>query len=172
MCSGIDWPSWNSQIRNFSYEKVTNSDVIHLAISDQSLVFLTRKTQYYRNGPRMIETRQFKHYMYNRGKFLSDLNQLPWANMWCEWREMFLGCVDKHAPVKLKRICKKQCPWITRELLCKIRKWKLLKKIILSNYQYLATWDQFKLARNQGNNPIKLAKKIMLCYWQSESQQK
>ena len=73
---------------------------------------------------------------------------------------MFLGCVDTHAPLKLKRICKKQCPWITSELLCKIRKRELLKKKVnLSNY--LATWDQFKLARNQGNNPIKLAKK---CY--------
>ena len=65
--------------------------------------FLPRKTQYCRIGPRVIETRQFKHF--NRGKFLSDLNQLPWANvdlysdpneMWRVWKEMFLGCVDKH----------------------------------------------------------------------------
>ena len=58
---------------------ITNSDVIHLGISDHSLVFLSRKTQYCRIGPRVIETRQFKHF--NRGKFLSDLNQLPWANV-------------------------------------------------------------------------------------------
>ena len=112
-----------------SPEKVTNSGVIHLGISDHSLVFLSRKTQYCRIGPRVIETRQFKHF--NRGKFLSDLNQLPWANvdlysdpneMWRVWKEMFLGCVDKHAPLKSKRIRNKRSPWITRELLSKIRK--------------------------------------------------
>ena len=62
-----------------SPEKVTNSGVIHLGISDHSLVFLSRKTEYCRIGPRVIETRQFKHF--NRGKFLSDRNQLPWANV-------------------------------------------------------------------------------------------
>ena len=148
-----------------SLEKVTNSGVIHLGISDHSLVFLTRKTHYHRNGPRVIETRQFKHF--NRGKFLSDLNQLPWANvdlysdpndMWREWKEMFLGCVDKHAPLKLKRIRKKRSPWITRELLCKIRKRDFLKKKAISSNNS-ATWDQFKRARNQANNAIKLAKK-------------
>ena len=80
-----------------SLEKVTNSGVVHLGISDHPLVFLTRKSRHYRNGPRVIETRQFKHF--NREKFLSDLNQLPWANvdlhsntndMWREWKEMFL----------------------------------------------------------------------------------
>ena len=56
-----------------SQEKVTDSGVIHLGISDHSLVFLTRKAQYYRNGPRVIETRHFKHF--DKGKFLSDLNR-------------------------------------------------------------------------------------------------
>jgi len=45
-----------------SLEKVRNSGVVHLGISDHSLVFLTRKTQHHRNGPRVIETRQFKHF--------------------------------------------------------------------------------------------------------------
>ena len=85
-----------------SREKVTNSGVIQLGISDHSLVFLTRKGQCYRNGPRVIETRHFKHF--DKGKFVRDLSQLSWANvdlysdpnnMWCEWKEMFLGCVDK-----------------------------------------------------------------------------
>ena len=53
--------------------------MIHLGISDHSLVFLTRKAQYYRNGPRVIETRHFKNF--DKGKFLSDLNQLSWANV-------------------------------------------------------------------------------------------
>ena len=114
----------------------------------------------------MIETRQFKHL--NRGKFLSDLNQLPWANVdlysdpnekWRVRKEMFLGCVDKHAPLKSKRIRKKRSPWITRELLTKIRKRYFLKKKAISSNNP-AIWDQFRRARNQANNAIKLAKKL------------
>ena len=105
---------------------------------------------------------------FNRGKFLSDLNQLPWANvdlysdpneMWHVWKEMFLGFVDKHAPLKSKRIRKKRSPWITRELLSKIRKRDFLKKKAISSNNP-AIWDQFRCARNQANNAIKLAKKL------------
>ena len=111
----------------------------------------------------MIETRQFKHF--NREKFLNDLNQLSWANvdlhsnpndMWREWKEMFLGCVDEHAPLKLKRIRKKRSPWMTNELLCKFRKRDFLKKKAISSNNS-ATWDLLKRARNHANNTIKLA---------------
>ena len=71
---------------------------------------------------------------------------------------MFLGCVDKHAPLKFKRVRKKRSPWITSELLCKTRKQDLIKKRAISS-DNLATWDQFKRARNQANDTVKLAKK-------------
>ena len=111
---------------------LTNSQRrLQTGINDFSLFFWPRKTQYCSIGPRVIETRQFNHF--NRGKFLIDLKQLPWANvdlysdlneMWRVWKEMFLGCVDKHTLLKSKRIensRKKQALCITRELLSKIR---------------------------------------------------
>lgn len=130
------------------------------------LFFLSRKTHYCRIGPRVIETRQFKHF--NKENFLIELNQLPWDDvdlfsdpneMWRVWKEMFLCCVDKHAPRKLKRIRKKRSPWITKELLIKIRKRDFLKKKAISSNKP-ALWDQFRRARNQANNAIKLAKKL------------
>ena len=69
-----------------------------------------------------------------------------------------LGSVDKHAQLKLKRNRKKRSPWITNELLCKIRKRDFLKKKAISSNNS-ATWDQFKRARNQANNAVKFAKK-------------
>ena len=39
--------------------KVTNSGVIHLGMSDRSLMFLTLKIHHDRNCPRTIEMRQF-----------------------------------------------------------------------------------------------------------------
>ena len=132
-----------------SPEKVSNSGVIHLGISDHSLVFMTRKVHHDRFCPRTIEMRQFKHFQKN--KFLNDLEQMPWSNvdlcsdpndMWHEWKQMFVSCMDKHAPRKLKRISKKRAPWITKGLLNKIHR-----------------REQFKCARNQANNAIKQAKK-------------
>ena len=92
-----------------SPEEVTKSGVIHLAISDHSIVFFfTRRAHYDRNDHRTIETRQVKHF--DSDKFLRDLNQTQWANvdlyfgpkdMWQEsWKELFLSC----APLKLKRV--------------------------------------------------------------------
>ena len=62
-----------------SPEKVSNSGVIHLEISDQSLVFMTRQIHHDRNCPRTIEMRQFKHFQKN--KFLSDLGKLCHGRM-------------------------------------------------------------------------------------------
>ena len=83
--------------------------------------------------------------------------------MWRDWKEMFLGCVNDHAPLKLKRITKKRSLWIIRELLCKIRKLDFLKKKVISSNNS-ASWDQFKHARNQANNAIKHAKKRYVTY--------
>ena len=136
---------------------ITNSPerVIHVGISDHSLVFLTRKAHCDRNGPRSVETRQFKHF--DRNKFLSDHNQMPWANvhsdpndMRREWKEMFLSCVDNHAPLKSKRVRRMQCPWITGELRCKTRRRDFLKKKAVFSSDS-AAWDQYKRAINQGD---------------------
>ena len=148
-----------------SPEKVSNSGVIHLGISDHSLVFMTRKVHHDRFCPRTIEMRQFKHFQKN--KFLSDLEQMPWSNvdlcsdpndMWHEWKQMFVSCMDKHAPRKLKRISKKRAPWITKGLLNKMHRRDLIKKKAISSNDH-DMWEQFKCARNQANNAIKQAKK-------------
>jgi len=71
--------------------------------------------------------RQFKH--------LIDLVQMPWSDvdlcsdpndMWQEWKQILVICMDKHAPRKLKRISKKQAPWITKALLHKMRRRDLI----------------------------------------------
>ena len=51
---------------------------------------------------------------------------MPWSNvdlcsdpndMWQEWKQMPVSCMDKQAPRKLKRMSKQRAPWITRGLL-------------------------------------------------------
>ena len=71
---------------------------------------------------------------------------------------MFVSCMDKHTPRKLKRISKKRAPWITKGLLNKIHRRDLIKKKAISSNDH-DMWEQFKCARNQANNAIKQAKK-------------
>ena len=130
---------------------------------------MTRKAHYDRTGPRTIETRQFENLQ--KENFLFDLEQMPWNDislhsnpddMWNVWRKQFITCVDKHAPLKRKRIRNKKSPWITRELLSKMHKRDYLKKKAASTNDQ-AMWEQYKHARNQANNAIKLAKKRYFC---------
>ena len=121
--------------------KVTISGVIHLGMSDHSLMFMTLKIHHDRNCPRTIEMRQFKHFQ--KSKLLSDLEQMPWSNvdlccdpndMWQEWKQMFVSCVDKHGLRNMKKkSSKKRAPWITGGLLHKMHR----RGLILKKMQFL-----------------------------------
>ena len=114
-----------------------------------------------------IETRKFKHFDSN--KFLRDLNQMPWGNvdlysdandMWREWKKCFSPVSTKTTKMEKRSVKgKRRCPWITGDVLCKTRRRDFLKKKAISCND-LATWDQYKRARNRANNAIKLAKKL------------
>ena len=67
--------------------------------------------------------RNFK--TFNRAKFRNDIYNENWEfldsnldpnQMWTEWKTKFLQIVDKHAPIRTKRVRPKSCPWITAGL--------------------------------------------------------
>ena len=74
--------------------------------------------------------------------------------MWEEWKQLFVSCIDKHAPRKLKKISKKRASWITRGLSHKMHTRDSVKKKAISSNDH-DMWGQFKCARNQANNAIK-----------------
>jgi len=147
-------------------EKIVRSGVIDIGISDHSLAFMCRKTKYNRKNSRIIEIRSFTKF--NDDLFLQDISQLPWIEietssnnpneMWNQWREMFMSCVNKHAPTRHKRVGKQKPSWFTNDLIVKIRNRNYLKrKAISSGDNHL--WTQYKKARNNTNNAIKQTKK-------------
>ena len=99
-------------------QKVPSSVVLHLGISDHSLVCMIRKTRYANAGStKVIEMRNFN--LFNKDKFLNDLKQKEWSKialysdpneMWDLWKQLLMSSIDKHAPVKYKRIGKKKSP--------------------------------------------------------------
>ena len=53
--------------------------------------------------------------------FRSDIAQHDWGSIdqlnnpndvWAKWKEMFLECIDRYAPLKSKRVRLSKSPWI------------------------------------------------------------
>ena len=63
--------------------------------------------------------------------------------MWLLWKGMLMAAIDKHAPLKSKRIGNKKSPWITSQLRHEMHKRDFLKKKAAMNGNPL-TWDEYK----------------------------
>ena len=95
--------------------------------------------------------RQLKNF--NEDEFLRDLRKNEWNRvsllnnpneMWNSWKHLLMGVIDKHAPLKTKRI--------------RNNRRDFLKKKATSTNDPLI-WKEFKDARNKVNNSIKKAKR-------------
>ncbi|RUA05525.1 MAG: hypothetical protein DSY43_04445 [Gammaproteobacteria bacterium] len=148
-----------------SPQMVSNSGVIHVGISDHSLIYLTRKMRYTRSGVhKTSEMRQLKNF--NIDHFLHDLRHQKWDSvcitndpneMWDAWKHLLMSVIDKHAPLRTKRISNIKSPWLTSCVIRKIRRRDFLKqKHTKTNNP--TVWEQFRKARNDVNNSIKRAK--------------
>jgi len=142
------------------------SGVIHTGISDHSMVYMVRKQSTEKTCPRTCQVRNFKHF--SEEKFLKDIIGMQWSNidvndnpneMWNKWRDMLMQCIDKHAPVKNKRVSsKKGAPWITSNVIQKMRERDSLKKEANLSSD-TDVWLKYKQARNQTNKAIRQAKR-------------
>ena len=86
--------------------KTSDSGVIHVGISDQSLVYICRKIGIMKENPKLVETRQFKHF--NAQQFQNDLSNAfsAFPNFddvnyaWETLKEIFLDIANQHAPLR------------------------------------------------------------------------
>ena len=84
--------------------------------------------------------------------FTDDPNTL-----WNSWKSKFLDVVEKHAPLRTRRVRPKKSPWITPDLKQRMYdRSKLKRKAIKSRDPN--DWKTFKRARNLVNNTVKLSK--------------
>ena len=67
---------------------------------------------------------------FNQNNFLFDVGQRDWSRIrvvsdvdekWNEWKNMLMTFINKHAPVKKKRVGRKTSPWSTPDLLRKMK---------------------------------------------------
>ena len=74
------------------------------------------------------------------------------------WKNIFNNVVDRHAPLRSKRVRASKSPWVTKRLKQLMHQRDSLKlKAICSNDPNV--WLDFKKKRNTVNNEIKKAKK-------------
>ena len=149
-------------------EKIVCSGVSHVGISDHSLIYFYRKLSVglFSRGHTTVNYRNFKNF--DVDKFRSDINTQNWDSinmidnpnqMWLVWKTMFNSVVDRHAPLRKKRVRGIKSPWITADLKKSMRQRDVLKiKAIQSTNPY--DWATFKSARNSVNNEIKITKEL------------
>lgn len=145
--------------------RIVCSGVLPLGISDHCLVFAVRKIAIQcTKKHKVVESRNFKNFQAE--SFRTDLSSMPWDNiktfdnpndMWQNWKDMFLTVIDKHAPLKKRRIRNKKSPWLNSEIKRQmIARDKLKALAIKTNSSQ--NWADYKNAKNRLNNAIKTTK--------------
>ena len=100
-------------------------------------------------------------------KFRNDICSQEWDSvkmfdnpngMWYHWKNIFLGIVDKHAPLRSKRVRASNAPWITPYLKQHMHERDIAKLNAIRSSDPVA-WLNYKQCRNSVNNAIRQAKK-------------
>ena len=112
-------------IARTSKSNIVTSGVYETSISDHYLVYFVRKLRgACKKQHKYITTRQLKHF--DEAEFINDLLLVDWKaialngddiNIIVEqWPNMFSLILEKHAPVRNRRVSENFCPWLTKEL--------------------------------------------------------
>ena len=151
-----------------SPDKIIQSGVVHLGISDHSLIYATRKLNSVikGNSQNSVEFRNFRKF--NVESFLSDLYILPWVELDCKqnvdemwecWKTLFLQVLDKHAPKRLKRLRKKcNVPWFNKSVKNKLFQRDHFKRVAIKTNNE-NDWKLYKSSRNAANIALRNAKR-------------
>ena len=110
-------------------ENISRSGVIHLGISDHSLVYAVRKFIPPKGRQKTREVRNFKNFI--EINFIQDVSQLSWDIVyqfvdpnicWQVWKSLLLDALNRHAPICHKRIRNNSVPWINPQIKQLMRK--------------------------------------------------
>ena len=147
-------------------ENISNSGVIYLGISDHSMIFAVRSIIVPKFRHSTKEVRDYKNFV--ESDFIEDILQVPWDTVcrfydpnvcWQAWKSLFLDILDRHAPVRRKRIRDTSVPWITSNVKRLMRNRDFHKKQAIKHASS-AHWNTHKIERNRVNVAMRSAKKV------------
>ena len=148
-------------------ENILQSGVIHLGISDHSLINAVRKFNSPKCRERLKLVRNFKNF--NATDFVWDISQISWESVvlhnnpivcWKIWQSLFIEVLDRHAPLRNIRIRATSLPWITQKIKKLMRLRDFHKKRAVK-YNSQIDWSKYKETRNKVHLELRLAKKII-----------
>lgn len=147
-------------------DKVKESGVIHIGISDHSLVYSCLKLSVPRDKPKIVESRNLKNY--NMNCFNNHLyhllsnsiwNQKDPDQLWDQFKNIFNSVSDIYAPVKTRKVRSTYAPWLTTGIRREMNQRDYLKKKAVKNRSE-SLHQAYKTKRNQVNKLIKSAKSL------------
>jgi hypothetical protein len=141
-------------------EYISTVGVLHLGISDHSLLYAVSKFELPKSRPTIKEVRDFKHF--SESQFRADLLQVPWDTIcyddpntcWIVWKSIFYEILNKHAPVRTKA---NSVPWITPAIKRLMRNRDYHKKKAIRFISSIH-WDKYKSLRNRVNKQMRKSK--------------
>ncbi len=111
---------------------IVTSGVHKTSLSDHYLIYCVRKFRgASKKQHKHISTRQMKNF--DQNKFVNDLLEVDWKGIVQNtddidvvvnnWTSIFSLILEKHAPIRERRVSEKFCPWLTDEfkVMCKAR---------------------------------------------------
>ena len=150
-------------------ENISKSGVIHLGLSDHSMIFAIRKHCIPKSRENVKYIRNFKNF--NANDFLTDLSQTPWENIaqydnpnvcWRVWYSLYLQVLDRHAPLRRMRTRGNSLPWISSNIKGIMRS-RDFHKIKAVRYNSQTHWTKYKELRNKVNAELIKAKTNYFC---------
>ena len=143
---------------------ISASGVIKTSISDHYLVYGVRRFPSFKSNPKYIETRDMKNYDPNL--FRHDLKNAHWDllnisddpnDMLYSWEKLYLEVLDKHAPLRKRRVRNRPSPWLTPQVKNLMYRRDYLKRKYVKNGS-TSLYNSYKLVRNEVNIAIRKAK--------------
>ncbi|CAB4016621.1 Hypothetical predicted protein [Paramuricea clavata] len=150
-------------------EHISRSGVIHLGISDHSLVYAVRKFTLPNGRQKIRQVHNFKNFVEN--DFIRDVSQLPWEMVyqfgdpnlcWQVWKSLLLDALNRHAPLRHTRIRNNPVPWINPQIKELMRKRDYHKKKAIK-YDSESQWELYKTLRNEVNINMRKTKSKYFC---------
>ena len=145
-------------------ENIHASGVIHLGISDHSLIYAVMKFMLPKTNPGVREIRDYKQF--DAELFVEDLSRIPWNAIqqfnnpntcWNVWKSVFTETLNRHAPIRHKRTKRNSVPWITPRINEPMRNRDYHKKRAIK-FASKTHWESFKKLRNEVNIQMRNAK--------------
>ena len=156
----IDTSSIIDHIAVSNHFNVVESGVLKTCIIDHYLVYVCRKFRGSLSAKhKVITSRQMKNF--DKDLFLSDLASVDWSaivynsddvdSAVCQWSRTLSNIIEKHAPLRERRVTERFSPWITPGLKQLLRaRDKLKTSSVRAKSQLLM--DAYKQMRCKANN--------------------